>query len=420
MDATDWKMEERIQAVEPTEKGLGQPVIPEALGGLPSAVSTCIQEHRTDGQAEGPSRQKELQKLTPSQQLLVQDILRRGPKIFGIESDAWSHERIAFVLKQIFNVDYNATEIGVLLNDIGWRKTPLVSQNSEPPTPYIDAQHLKLYQGDALIILSQLPSESVDCIITSPPYYGQRDYEVNGQIGLEEHPQQFILNLVEIFRMAKRVLKPSGSLWVNIGDTYWSGKGQSKSADLKQRHRRFKRPQDYIGEKPWCVSKQQLLIPHRFAILMQQDGWIVRGDNVWDKVNPTPDPTKDRCASSHEYMFHFVQQDSYYFDMDKVMVPCKSSDEQKHPSSVWRIPIRPSFKKHIAVFPDELVHLPIKATCPPGGTILDPFCGSGTVLSVALSLVANVTAVGIDISEESLKEANMLLAQPKLGLEDKN
>lgn len=276
--------------------------------------------------------------------------------------------------------------------------------------PYYFSSHMTLYQGDAATILSKMDSDSVDCIVTSPPYYGQRDYGVESQIGLEDHPQIYISKLIEVFRQAKRVLKPTGSLWVNIGDTYWSGKGRSHGVDVKQKNRRFSRPQDKKGDGHWCVPKQLLLIPHRFAIAMQDDGWIVRNDNVWLKPNPMPDPVMDRCAMAHEYVFHFVKQRKYYFNTEAVAVPSNGKRNTKPPSSVWVIPtvleqLIPYRKKHIAAFPEKLVSLPILATCPPNGILLDPFCGSGTALITALKHGEGRNAIGIDISEDALKEA---------------
>ncbi len=281
------------------------------------------------------------------------------------------------------------------------------------PKPYLTTDYLTLYKGKAETILSYMGTNSVDCIVTSPPYYGKRDYGVEGQLGLESHPQSYIDNLVRVFRQAKRVLKASGSLWVNIGDTYWSGKGRSHGVDSKQKNRRFDRPQDKTGEGPWCVPKQLLLIPHRFAIAMQDEGWIVRNDNVWYKPAPIPDPISDRCALTHEYVFHFVKQKKYYFNAKAVALPSNGKSETKPPLSVWTIPTasKQNFvyqKKHIAAFPEQLVTLPILATCPSGGILLDPFCGSGTALFVAVNLKEGRKAVGIDISEDALQEAKTI------------
>ena len=136
----------------------------------------------------------------------------------------------------------------------------------------------------------------VNCMVTSPPFYGQRDYGVEGQIGLEEHPRDFIGKLVECFEASRSVLAENGSLWVNLGDTYWSGKGEHRSGEAKQSARRFGiRPQDRTGDGKLCRPKQLLLIPHRFAIAMQDRDWMVRNDNVWVKPNPIPDQVRDRC-----------------------------------------------------------------------------------------------------------------------------
>lgn len=276
--------------------------------------------------------------------------------------------------------------------------------------PYYSTPLIQLYQGDAMKVMIDFPEGSIDCIVTSPPYYGQRDYDVEGQLGLEAHPQTYINRLVAIFREARRILKPTGSLWVNIGDTYWSGKGRPHGPDTKQKHRRFERPQDRTGERPWCVPKQLLLIPHRFAIAMQDEGWIVRNDNVWHKPAPTPDPVDDRCATVHEYMFHFVKQRRYYFNTSAVAVPSSGTRATKAPPSVWTVSTMPSQKRHVAPFPLDLVLLPILATCPPKGFVLDPFCGSGTSLAATLTLGEDRQAQGIDLSLEALKEARAVLS----------
>ena len=283
------------------------------------------------------------------------------------------------------------------------------------PTPYISSSHITLYKGDSLTILSMMASESVDCIVTSPPYYGKRDYGVNGQLGLEEHPQMYINNLVEIFSESQRILKPTGSLWVNIGDTYWSGKGRAHGVDAKQKNRRFDRPQDKSGKGPWCVPKQLLLIPHRFAIAMQDEGWIVRNDNVWHKPAPIPDPTVDRCSLTHEYVFHFVKRKKYYFDAKAVAIPSKGKRDTKPPFSVWIVPTAAEQttsprKRHIAAFPEKLVSLPILATCPPNGILLDPFCGSGTALFAAVARGEGRKAIGVDISGNALEEIKSVVA----------
>ncbi len=243
----------------------------------------------------------------------------------------------------------------------------------------------------------------VDCIVTSPPYYGQRDYGVEGQIGLEEHPQQFIDRLLETFDLCWHVLRDTGSLWINIGDTYWSGKGAHKSGEIKQGARRFGlRPQDRPGDGKWARPKQQLLIPHRLAIALQDRGWLVRNDNVWVKPNPVPDQVRDRCSMSHEYVFHFTKSRWYYFNQAPVgrMLP---SGRMLPPLDTWEVRTSPGNGKHRASFSEELVRLPILATTPLQGIVLDPFNGAGT--STAFARANGFRAIGIDLNEEYCADA---------------
>jgi site-specific DNA-methyltransferase (adenine-specific) len=243
----------------------------------------------------------------------------------------------------------------------------------------------------------------VNCIVTSPPFYGQRDYEVDGQIGLEEHPKDFIRNLVEVFNLCKPVLAYNGSMWINLGDTYWSGKGEHKSGEIKQSARRFGlRPQDKKGDGELCVPKQLLLIPHRFAIGMQDEGWIVRNDNVWVKPNPIPDQVRDRCSMSHEYVFHFVKERWYYFDKNAVGRPTESGSVLP-PLDTWEVPpvrggSNGNGNTHRARFSEELVRIPISSTTPNRGVVLDPFSGSGTSLLYARK--HGFRCIGIDIKRE--------------------
>ncbi len=241
----------------------------------------------------------------------------------------------------------------------------------------------------------------VNCIVTSPPFYGQRDYGVDGQIGLEEHPSEFIASLVDCFESCKPVLAENGSLWVNLGDTYWSGKGEHKSGEIKQSARRFGlRPQDKKGDGQLCKPKQLLLIPHRFAIAMQDKNWIVRNDNIWVKPNPIPDQVRDRCSMSHEYVFHLVKSRWYYFNKEPVGRK-SSSGNTLPPTDTWEIAPARSSHKHKARFSEELVRIPVLATTPHGGIVLDPFGGSGTTLAFARR--NGFRAIGIDIKREFCK-----------------
>ncbi|MFI1014171.1 DNA-methyltransferase [Streptomyces sp. NPDC020965] len=239
----------------------------------------------------------------------------------------------------------------------------------------------------------------VDCIVTSPPYYGQRDYGYEGQLGLEERPQEFIDHLVEVFQLCWEVLSDTGSLWINIGDTYWSGKGAHKSGEAKQGARRFGiRPQDKPGDGKWARPKQLLLIPHRLAIALQDSGWLVRNDNVWVKPNPVPDQVRDRCSISHEYVFHFTKSRWYYFDRLAVGRKHEKTGSVLPPLDTWDARPSAGNGKHRAAFSDELVRIPVLATTPPEGIVLDPFNGSGTSMLFARS--HGFRSIGIDLSDD--------------------
>ena len=267
-----------------------------------------------------------------------------------------------------------------------------------------------LYLGDARAILPGLPDQSVDCVVTSPPYYGQRDYGSPHQLGLETTPFDYIEDLLSVFREVHRVLKDSGSVWVNLGDTYWSGKGAPTRKDSKNPHRRFPRPQDKTNPHPVCRGKQLLLIPQRFAIGMQDQGWIVRNEVIWAKTNPTPDPVTDRLSVAHEQFYFFTKNShGYYFDQKAIALP-RADGGTKNASSVWQLTNRPTFKKHIAPFQESLIETPLRASLPPSGVVLDPFCGSATVLKSALLMGQGRCGIGIDVQEEFLREAEIQLS----------
>jgi len=257
-----------------------------------------------------------------------------------------------------------------------------------------------ILNGDAKVVLSEIArcGVTINCAVTSPPYYGQRDYGVEGALGLEPSPKQFIDSLVEVFHVLRDSLAENGSLWINIGDTYWSGKGASTGVDEKQSARRFgKRPQDYPGDGHWLRPKQLLLVPHRLAIALQDDDWLVRNDNIWVKPNPLPDPVRDRCSISHEHVFHFVKSRWYYFDKSAVGEHT-TNGRIIPPSDTWLVKPSSGASTHKASYPMELLRIPIDATTPANGVVLDPFVGSGTTLAYAKE--HGYRSIGIDISEE--------------------
>jgi len=266
-------------------------------------------------------------------------------------------------------------------------------------------------QGDVKHCLQRLIDAriEVDCIVTSPPYYGQRDYGIDGQLGLEDHPQHFIDHLIEVFTLCGALLRETGSLWINIGDTYWSGKGAHKSGEVKQEARRFGlRPQDRTGDGRWTRPKQLLLIPHRLAIALQEQGWLVRNDVVWIKPHPVPDQVRDRCSISHEYMFHFTKSRWYYYDRLAVgrRLP---SGRVLPPLDTWQVPPATGNGNHRASFSADLIRIPVLATTPAHGIVLDPFNGSGT--SMIFARKHGFRAIGIDLNRQYCEDTAAALQE---------
>ena len=188
--------------------------------------------------------------------------------------------------------------------------------------------------GNALDKLKEIDDETVDSVITSPPYFGLRDYNIDTQIGLEQTPEEYIQNLVNVFREVKRVLKPMGTVWLNIGDTYWGGKGHTNT--INPNHDVFK-------------TKDLMMIPHRIAIALQEDGWYVRQDIIWHKNNPMPEAVKDRCTKSHEYIFLLTKRRKYYYDHDAILEEAltkkKSKNAKKKKSSKYKDSVEESFNR---------------------------------------------------------------------------
>ncbi|WP_295378895.1 DNA-methyltransferase [uncultured Stenotrophomonas sp.] len=262
--------------------------------------------------------------------------------------------------------------------------------------PVAESDSWKIYCGDAReVIKDSMPDESVDCIITSPPYYSQRDYQVDGQIGLESTIDEYVGKLVGVFREARRSLKSDGLLFLNIGDTYYSAKGLPKGDDKKHRARRFGlRPVD--GPGLGLPRKSLIGIPWRVALALQSDGWTLRSSVIWMRDGAMPEPTaKDRPWRTYENVFIFSKSPKYYFNRDAL-----EGDED-----VWRISARPrrEDRVHVAPFPDALVERCIATGGREDAVILDPFLGSGTTARVAVSMGRK--AIGIDLNPDYCKHA---------------
>jgi hypothetical protein len=239
-----------------------------------------------------------------------------------------------------------------------------------------------LYTGDCIEVLKRLPAESVQCVVTSPPYYGLRDYGHAGQIGLEQTPDDYVAKMVEVFREVRRVLRDDGTVWLNIGDSYaGSGKGGQSAEKRSAGWQPTYANKGYVP--PDCKPKDLMGIPWLLALALRADGWYLRQDIIWHKPNVMPEPALDRCVKAHEYLFLLSKSQRYYFDAEAVKESAVGGDEKRNRRSVWTIPTRPFKEAHFAVMPEALVEPCVLAGSKAGDTILDPFTGSGTVAVVA-------------------------------------
>lgn len=260
----------------------------------------------------------------------------------------------------------------------------------------------KVHQGEVRNVLSDAPEKSIDCCVASPPFYGLRDYGEEDQIGLEDTPGEYVQNMVEVGRSVQRVLKDTGTWWLNLGDTYAGGGGISgvpDDWDSASTTNREKYPESVPARDTEFKDKTKLLIPHRVAISLIDDGWICRNDAVWAKPNPMPESVTDRLSTTFEYFFLFSKKKQYYFDLDAIREPHKTdysgydggndniegtwSSEGiprhrargvgspvgvnilgKNPGDVFEVTTQPFPDAHFAVYPPELIETPIKASCP--------------------------------------------------------
>lgn len=306
--------------------------------------------------------------------------------------------------------------------------TAAPKRRSAVPTPTGD-----VLEGDAFDLISRVPAHSVDLIITSPPYWGLRTYngehnwdvleeweasgkcaeepppyawyrERGGILGLEPLPDWYVGHLVEFFSAAKRALKPGGSLWVNLGDTYfarWASIRDAGRQGLGGNPRERRR----VPMGGYRQEKQLLLIPARFAIAMQQHRWILRNDLIWYKPNVPPRPEKDRLRLAHEHFFHFVHRPKegrakYYYEREHV---------ERSGNDVVICNVRAGQDNHSATFPEALITPRVLSSSPPGGLVLDPFAGTGRALAVALKSGRN--ALGFELSEDFVKVARKVLRE---------
>jgi len=311
------------------------------------------------------------------------------------------------------------------------------------------SSHL-IIQGDCIEGLRTLPDASVHCCVTSPPYWGLRDYGHDGQIGLESTPEAYVARMVEVFREVRRVLRDDGTCWVNLGDSYaattkgsgGTGKSTLVGTPNDENGQIFTPRRLEIGSlKP----KDLVGIPWRVAFALQADGWWLRQDIIWHKPNPMPESVRDRCTKAHEYVFLLTKSERYFYDAEAVseavsgnaharrkdgdltakqkqyatqhkngghsglsVVACGGTRNRR---SVWTVTTKPYSGAHFAVMPAALVEPCIKAGCPEGGTVLDPFAGSGTTLAVAAEL--GRSGIGCELNPEYIELAEQRIAKSK-------
>lgn len=322
----------------------------------------------------------------------------------------------------------------------------------------------KIYNESCLTGIPKLPEKSVQCCVTSPPYYRLRDYGHPDQLGLEETPDQYVANMVKVFREVRRVLKDDGVLWLNIGDSYAANKGGTtppaqtvaggKNGKGGEKERRGQK--DGFNHSRNCTSfglknKDLIGIPWLVAFALRADGWYLRQDIIWHKPNPMPESVTDRCTKAHEYVFLLSKSERYFYDAEAIAEKTKEESferakravgqnhknliipgqtphtmhksrangdgynmkENRNRRSVWTVPTQPYPEAHFAVYPADLIVPCIKAGSRPGDIVLDPFFGSGTTGEVALRL--NRQYVGFEINPDYVK-----LSEKRLHLHTHN
>lgn len=283
-------------------------------------------------------------------------------------------------------------------------KTPYVNGSAVWPLRCSSSEPVQIVSGDVREKLALLPDETVHCCVTSPPYWGMRDYGYSGQIGAEETIEEYVSNLVTCFRDVRRVLKADGTFWLNIANTYTSGGRGWRDKDAKNQGRAMSyRPDTPAGLKP----KDLIGVAWMLAMALQRDGWFLRSDIIWYKPNCQPESVKDRVTVSHEYLFMFSKNENYYFDQQAIKEPTADSKGTKNKRTVWQVNTEPCKEAHFATFPRALVRPCILAGSPKGGLILDPFLGSGTVGIVAIE--TGRRCVGIEVKPDYVEIAKQRL-----------
>ena len=301
----------------------------------------------------------------------------------------------------------------------------------------------QIYNAECFTLLQSLPDKSINCCVTSPPYYGLRDYGNDAQIGLEKTPEEYIKKLVDVFHEVRRILRDDGTLWVNIGDSYaGSMKGAASYPENAMNYKQGTNrgtlgKATLVKQCTGCKPKDLIGIPWMLAFALRADGWYLRQDIIWSKPSVMPESVKDRCTKSHEYIFLLSKNKKYYFDNYSIAEAATSYDTiirnrditklnntpgrtkmkglvrnnyiTRNKRSVWNVPTQPSREAHFSTFPEKLIIDCIKAGCPEDGIVLDPFIGSGTTAVVARKLNRNY--VGIELNPDYVNIAKKRLSK---------
>lgn len=302
----------------------------------------------------------------------------------------------------------------------------------------------EILQGDVRETLRALPEKTVQTCVTSPPYFGLRDYGVDGQIGLEPTPAEYVEQMVQVFREVRRVLRDDGTLWLNLGDSYARTGGTDKNITSTGKVGNTLKTLDMLPDRkqraPDGLKDKDLIgIPWRVAFALQADGWYLRQDIIWHKPNPMPESVRDRCTKAHEYVFLLSKSERYYWDAEAMQEPAvragdvpggkghyiqhsagghnkdglaacgqKPVAETRNRRSVWTVATRPYKAAHFATFPPALIEPCILAGAPFDGLVLDPFTGSGTTAAVALQHGRRF--VGCELNPDYIKLAEARIA----------
>jgi site-specific DNA-methyltransferase (adenine-specific) len=282
----------------------------------------------------------------------------------------------------------------------------------------------KIVVGNCLDNLKALPSNSIHSCVSSPPYFSLRNYGTEGQIGLEELPEEYVPKIVEVFSEVKRVLRKDGTLWLNLGDSWWNNYGGGSAtmttgnAQAVKARGRCNRP-----KHSFLKIKDLIGIPWQVAFALQKDGWYLRQEIIWHKPNACPESVFDRCTKSHEYIFLLSKSSKYYFDSKAISEPATShigtNNEKKlrNKRSVWSVPVARFKEAHFATFPTQLIEPCILAGCPEGGTVIDPFGGAGTTALVANRNNRNAILYEINTEYVEMAKKRLLGCIPNLQVD---